>query len=75
MDNLRSIVVSMSIPNINQGSKGYFHKWCDLPHYDSSLDYPIRKTLALVEFQDGSLKFMEPETIRFVEPLSKKMGT
>lgn len=69
--NLRSIEVSMAIPHIKHGSKGYFHRWCDQPFYDSSLDYPLRKTLALIEFLDGSIKFMEPETIRFLEPLQK----
>lgn len=50
MDNLRSIVVSMSIPNITQGSKGYFHGWCQEPVFDSTLNHPLQKTFALIEF-------------------------
>lgn len=72
MDNLRSIVVKISLPEIRSGAQGYFHRWCDQPYYDSSLDYPLRKTFALIEFIDGSIRFMDPETIKFTEPYTKK---
>lgn len=75
MDNLRSIVVNMSIPNIRQGSKGYFHGFFQEPFFDASLDHPMQKTFALIEFLDGSVKFMEPETIRFVEPITTQRST
>jgi hypothetical protein len=68
MDKLRSIEVSAPIPNIKCGSKGYFHRWCNEPYFDGSLNYPLQKTFALIEFLDGSIKFMEPETIKFTEP-------
>jgi hypothetical protein len=67
MKNLRSIEVSVAIPNVKYGSKGHFHKWCVEFIYDHT-GYPLRKTFALIEFQDGSVKLLHPETIRFLEP-------
>lgn len=69
--NLRSIEVTLTIPNIQRGSKGYFHKWCDQPFYDSHLDYPIRKTYALIELIDGTVKLLDPELVRFLDPHKK----
>lgn len=70
-NDLRSIEVSMAIPNIKHGSRGYFHRWCNEPFFDGSLNHPLQKTFALIEFLDGSVKLMEPETIRFLEPLKR----
>lgn len=61
----------MSIPGVILGSKGFFHIWAEQPYYDSSLDYPIRKTFALIELLDGSVKLLDPETIRFIEPYKR----
>lgn len=74
MDSLRSIEVSAAIPNIKYGSKGYFHRWCDqMQYYDGGPeDYPLRKTVALIEFLDGTIKLLDPETIRFLEPLKRR---
>lgn len=66
---LRSIEVSMALPNIKHGSIGFFHCWTKEPFFDGSSNYALQKTFALIEFLDGSVKLMEPETIRFREPL------
>lgn len=68
MENLRSIEIKLDLPSIKNGSRGYFHRWCIEPFYSASLEYPISKTFALIEFPDGNVKLLEPETIRFVEP-------
>lgn len=68
---LRSIETTYALPGIQRGSRGYFHKWCDQPFYDSNLDYPIRKTYALVELIDGRVKLFDPELVKFLEPLKK----
>ena len=69
--NLRSIEVSMPVPEASFGSKGYFHRWCDRFSWEGPPDYPLRKTFALIEFQDGSVKLLDPEAIRFLEPFRK----
>jgi hypothetical protein len=72
MEKLRSIEVKKLIPNINYGTKGYFHRWCSEPFFDASINYPLTKTFALIEFVDGSVKFLEPEAIQFLEPYKSK---
>lgn len=64
---LRSIEVKLGIPDIKLGTKGYFHTWCREPFYSQNNQF-ITKTYALIEFLDGSVKLLEPEAIRFLEP-------
>jgi hypothetical protein len=71
---LRAIETNMAVPNVEYGSRGYFHRWCDQPVFDSALNYPLSKTFALIEFVDGSVKFMEPEAIKFTEPYDPRKG-
>lgn len=72
MDKLRSIEVRVPLPNISFGSKGYFHKWCDEPFFDTALNHYLSKTFALIEFTDGSVKFLDPETIKFIKEEDSK---
>ncbi|HRK54603.1 MAG TPA: hypothetical protein PK185_11865 [Cyclobacteriaceae bacterium] len=69
---LRSIEVNMGIPDIKFGSKGFFHSWCREPFYNTEGSHYLTKTYALVEFMDGSIKLLEPEAIRFIEPYTPK---
>lgn len=49
------------------GSKcGFFHRWSVEPNYESETNFT--RTLALVELNDGKIKFIEPEYLKFTEP-------
>jgi len=66
---LRPILIK-GAPSITNGL-GYFHRWCAEPWtWDTELG--LTKTLALVELTDGSVKFIEPEYIKFTKPYKVK---
>ncbi len=68
---LRAIEIKKGIAVPNAGSNGYFHGWCDKPCLsESGFDY-IGK-YALIEFLDGSVKFIDPDAIKFTQPYSPK---
>lgn len=64
---LRSIEVGTGVSDIKHGSKGYFHSWCKEPYFWHETQF-LTKTYALVELQDGRIKLVEPEAIRFLDP-------
>lgn len=68
MEKLRSIEVKKSIPQIKYVEKGYFHCCCNEPFFNSGLNYPLSKTFELIGFVDRVVDFLEPETLRFLEP-------
>jgi hypothetical protein len=45
---------------------GFFHRWCIEPNYESEV--PYTRTLALIELNDGRVKYIEPEYLKFTEP-------
>lgn len=49
--------------------KGYFHRWCHEPYPELPLA-GISQTFALVELEDGTMRFVNPEYIKFLEPLA-----
>ncbi|GCC50338.1 hypothetical protein SanaruYs_05530 [Chryseotalea sanaruensis] len=59
----RQVVVKKDFIVQNPTKKGYFHKWCETFLYDSGVCFV--KTLGLVEFEDGSVRMVEPELIKF----------
>jgi hypothetical protein len=65
---LRGIEVKSGHPVSRK--KGFFHRWCTEPFlYDP--DVWMKRTYALVELEDGSVRFIEPEFIKFSEPYDK----
>jgi|JI10StandDraft_1071094.scaffolds.fasta_scaffold160303_2 hypothetical protein len=70
MENLRSIEIKLDLPSIRRGSKGYFHGWVAEPFSSGPYDHSLSKTFALIELPDGCIRLLEPETIRFLEPIS-----
>jgi hypothetical protein len=48
---------------------GYFHKWCEEPFMYDPAESGLKKTYALVELLDGTIKFIEPEYLKFTEVL------
>lgn len=54
-------------PNAASPTKtGYFHGFYEEAIYDG--DYRISKAVALVEYENGEVKIMEPQNIKFVTP-------
>lgn len=64
---LREVVVRTSRGN---KSKGYFHGWCKEPFVES--DHYLTKTYGLVELTDGVVEFVDPISIKFIEPYKPK---
>jgi hypothetical protein len=65
---LRRIEVKGGIPNCKCKPVGHFHKWCIEPVYDN-YDKVYSRTFAIVELEDGSIFLVEPDAIKFVNPL------
>lgn len=54
-------------PNVAEPSKtGYFHGFFEEVINDG--DYKMSKPVALVEYENGEVKVLEPQNIRFVSP-------
>jgi hypothetical protein len=70
VDDLRPIVIKMGYPA--SGMTGVFHSWCKEPFYNESGTY-LTKTFALIELTDGSVKLIEPDSIRFLNPINTKV--
>lgn len=45
---------------------GFFHRWCIEPLYDEEMRNT--RTMALIELNDGRIKLIEPEYVKFTKP-------
>ncbi len=64
-NHLREVELKNAIPFGVPGARGYFHKWTEQPLYEENGSY-ITKNMALIEFKDGNLQYIDPAYFRFV---------
>jgi hypothetical protein len=67
---LRPVMIKKGHPA--SGSFGIFHSWCKEPFYNESGIY-LTKTFALIELSDGNVQFLEPDFIKFTNPLLQRI--
>lgn len=73
-ENLRECKVTeqYNIPGLPRGIKistknGLFHCWGKIPLLNEFKEFKDTATVALVEFEDGSIKTVDPNKIQFLE--------
>jgi len=69
---VREIEVRSGLSYPLGGSPGYFHGWCKEPFFYNDDGSCLPRTFALVEFPDGNVRFIEPNWIRFKNPMAPK---
>lgn len=69
MTNQKKLLRKVEIGGVQPPGKtlGVFHRWCHEPFWYSTVG-GVTQTLALVEFTDGSVRFIEPAFVKFLEP-------
>lgn len=72
LDGTLTITHSEYRPCIVKGKKGLFHRWSDIANYlrpakGRAYGQQVKHTMAIVEFDDGTLKEVSPYAIKFID--------